>query len=116
MRRKARPSGRLQRPANTASLPHRPKSRRKNAPGRRPMLPSPRIVLGLALVALLPSGARAQDATSTYVVSYFEVAPSVRGSAAVLLRNLENASRKEPGILRFEVARGLHLPNHFVIL
>lgn len=75
-----------------------------------------RVMFGLVFVALLASGARAQDANSAYVVTYIEVVPSAWRNVATLLRNLEGASRKEPGNLRFETPRRLHHPNHFVIL
>jgi hypothetical protein len=46
---------------------------------------------------------RAQDANTTYVVSYIEVAPSSARAAAGLLRALQDASRKEAGNNGFEV-------------
>jgi quinol monooxygenase YgiN len=80
------------------------------------MLPFLRSMLGLALVVFFTSGAQTQDANSTYVVSYFEVAPSSQGKTLGLLRSFETASRKEPGNLRFEALQGIHRANHFLIL
>jgi len=80
------------------------------------MLLSLRVMLCLALLLLLPSGAQAQDANSAYVVAYIEVAPSAQGKTLGLLRGFEAASRKEPGNLRFEALQGTHRANHFLIL
>src|SRR5665213_757844 len=75
--------------------------------------------MGIALAAGLIAGsspARAQDTTTTHIVSHVEVVPSASQSAARLLRKLREASRKEPGNLRFVVLRRIGQPEHFVIL
>jgi quinol monooxygenase YgiN len=65
------------------------------------------IHLMLALGLLVPAGAttaRAQGADSTiYVVRYIEVAPGSEAQGAVLAKKLADASRKEAGIVHFDV-------------
>ena len=63
----------------------------------------------LVALALLPlafmATARAQDASdpAVYMVTYLDVTPATRGADAALLRQLAAASRKDPGVVRYEV-------------
>ncbi len=79
-----------------------------------------RLVLSLLLAILAmplvsPSPARAQD-PQVHVVSYIDVAPANSGAAAVLLRQLATASRKDDGNTRFEILQRASPPNQFVIV
>jgi quinol monooxygenase YgiN len=62
--------------------------------------------------------ARAQDATNptVYVVSYIDAATAAKGQVVTLLRQLADASRKEPNVMRFEVLQRISPSNQFVIL
>jgi quinol monooxygenase YgiN len=75
------------------------------------------MLLGLAVVApgLAPI-ARADDANTAYVVTYFEVVPTYTGQVRNLLRELARASRKEPGHIRMELLQRTGQPDQFVIL
>lgn len=74
-------------------------------------------LLNLAIMSagVMPA-ARAQDANTAYVVSYFEVNPAATGKALGLLRQLGTASRKETGNLRFEILQRIGQPDQIVIL
>ena len=66
-----------------------------------------RVALSLLLaMVLMPivsmQTANAQD-NAVYVVSYVDVAPAARATAANLLRQLANASRKDEGNTRFDI-------------
>jgi quinol monooxygenase YgiN len=71
--------------------------------------------------ALAPA-AHAQDAAATsggsnvYVVSYIDAAAAAKGQVATLLKQLAQASRKEPGVLRFEVLQRVSPQNEFAIV
>ena len=57
-----------------------------------------RFLLCIAVIAFgSMQPARADDAATAYVVTYFEVAPASSGQAASLLRPFAAASRKENG-------------------
>jgi quinol monooxygenase YgiN len=71
------------------------------------------IVAGL-IVGIVPT--RAQDASAAYVVGYIEVAPSSVRTAAVLLRALRDASRKEAGNSDFEILQRKGQSEQFAIL
>jgi quinol monooxygenase YgiN len=79
-----------------------------------------RFVFSLVLAVMatplisLPS-ALAQDA-QVYVVSYLDVAPANRGTAAGLLRQLATDSRKDEGNLRFEILQRTAPSNQFAIV
>jgi quinol monooxygenase YgiN len=75
--------------------------------------------IALALSSVAASApVLAQDAANpaVYVVSYVEAAPAAQGKVAVLMRQLADASRKEPGVLRFEALERVALPYHFALL
>jgi quinol monooxygenase YgiN len=73
------------------------------------------------MLALVPFGlasaptARAQNAadTTVYVVRYIEVAPAAKQQGADLVKQLANASRKEAGVLRFDVLQRTAPANQF---
>ena len=60
------------------------------------------VVLAMAL-ALLATTAGAQDDPSVHMVTYIEVVPATQGQVATFLRQLANVSRKDAGLIRFEV-------------
>jgi quinol monooxygenase YgiN len=71
----------------------------------------------LSAAAALP--ARAQEAAANptlYVVRYIDAAPAAKGQVASLLRQLADASRKDAGVMHFEVLQRLAPSNQFVIL
>jgi quinol monooxygenase YgiN len=74
------------------------------------------LALALTPVVSLPV-ARAQDAAdpTVYVVSYIDVAQGTRGTDADHLRQLAAASRKDPGVLRYEAFQRAAPSNQFVI-
>jgi len=82
----------------------------------------PRLFQLILAIAMLPlattPSTRAQDAAdpTLYVVSYIEAAPSAKGRVASLMRQLADASRKEAGVMRFEVLQRIAPSNQFVIL
>jgi quinol monooxygenase YgiN len=73
-------------------------------------------VAALPLVSALP--ARAQEAANpaVYIVSYIDAAPAPKGQAVTLLQQFADASRKETGVMRFEVLQRTAPSNQFVIL
>jgi quinol monooxygenase YgiN len=74
------------------------------------------VTIAAGLIAGIAS-ARAQDASTTYVVSYIEVAPSSARTAAVsVLRALSKVTRKEAGNSGFEVLQRIGRPQQFAIL
>ncbi|HEY6994972.1 MAG TPA: putative quinol monooxygenase [Xanthobacteraceae bacterium] len=82
-----------------------------------------RIVLPLVLAMVLTpivseQAARAQDPgdPTVYVVSYIDVAQATHASDANYLRQLAIASRKEPGVLRYDVFQRTAPSNQFVII
>ena len=72
------------------------------------------LALVLTPVVSMPR-ARAQD-TAVYVVNYIDVAPATRGTAAGLLRQLANASRKDDGNQRFDILQRAAPSNQFAIV
>lgn len=77
------------------------------------------LCLLLNLVLMTPGfmqAARADDAGTAYIVSYFEVMPPSKDRVLALLRQFGKASRGEGGNLRFEVLQRIGQPDQFVIL
>src|SRR5262245_64242245 len=72
-------------------------------------------VLAMAL-APLATPASAQDDPSVHMVTYIEVVPATQGQVATLLRQLAGASRKDAGLIRFEVLQRTAPAREFVIL
>jgi len=73
------------------------------------------VLFALALVSPAPV-ALAADASTAYVVTYFESVPAYTGQVRNLLRDLAKASRKEPGHIRMELLQRTGQPDQFVIL
>lgn len=75
------------------------------------------VLLGVAIAtsAAAPA-ARADDASTAYVVTYFETASADSGKARSLLRQFAQSSRKESGNLRIEILQRIGQPDQFVIL
>src|SRR5262249_24218765 len=67
--------------------------------------------------AMAPS-ARAQGGADAaiYIVSYVDVVPAAKSQAAALLRQLATTSRKEPGVMGFDVLQRTDPSHQFVIL
>lgn len=75
------------------------------------------LLLATAFAAALVQGARAEGAAAPiHVATYVEVAASSAKSGATLLGEYRDASRKENGNLRAEVAREVGRTNRFVVL
>lgn len=53
---------------------------------------------------------------SVTVASHVDVPPPMRDRLEPMLRSLSDASRKEPGNLRFEVQQQANRPNHFTVV
>jgi quinol monooxygenase YgiN len=76
----------------------------------------------LIALALLPlafmTTAQAQDANdpSVYMVTYVDVTPATRAADAALLRQLAAASRKDAGVVRYEVFQRGVPANQFAII
>src|SRR5205809_7385556 len=76
----------------------------------------------LLVLVLLPfaatTAAQAQDAgdSAVYAVTYIDVTPATRAADAALLRQLAAASRKEPGVVRYEVFQRGTPANQFAII
>jgi len=77
------------------------------------------VVLTMALLPLaMAPQTKAQDGAdpTRYAVSYVEVAPAMKDTTSALLRQLAEASRKDPGAMRFEVLQRTAPTNQFMIL
>ena len=75
------------------------------------------MLFAIALTALAGTpAARAQVDPSVHVVTYIEAAPASAKQNAAALKQLADASRKEAGVLRFEVLQRSGLPGHFAIV
>ena len=74
------------------------------------------LLFAMALLPALGAAARAEGAAPIHIATYIEiVAASVKDGAA-LLTQYRDASRKENGNMRAEVAREIGRPNRFVVL
>ena len=73
-------------------------------------------VLAMALAPLAATPASAQDDPSIHMVTYIEVVPATQGQMTTLLRQLASASRKEAGLIRFEILQRTAPAREFVIL
>ena len=69
-----------------------------------------------ALSVAVEDPALAQEPTPMYVVTYFEVAPSMSTEARALLKAFRDASRKEEGTARVDALHRSERPNHFAIV
>ena len=66
------------------------------------------------LAPLAATPASAQDDPSVHMVTYIEVAPAAQRQAATALRQLANASRKDAGLIRFEILQRTAPAREFV--
>jgi quinol monooxygenase YgiN len=82
------------------------------------MCPLSRILSALLLFPLAMIQAVAQDASdpTVYVVTYIDVAPASRDADAGFLRQLAAASRKDPGVIRYEAFQRSAPSNQFAIV
>jgi quinol monooxygenase YgiN len=69
----------------------------------------------LAPLAVTPL-ARAQEDPTVYVARYIDVMPASAGQAATALKQLADASRKDAGVVSFEVLQRTTPANQFAIL
>ena len=69
---------------------------------------------GMALMAMAV-GAQAQEATF-FTVTYVESAPASAGAALPILKAYRDAGRKDNGVVRFELLRGISRPNQFTVI
>src|SRR5262249_54031753 len=92
--------------------------RGKTNVGRIKMRLLSRILLPVLLLALTMIQAGAQDASdpTVYAVTYIDVAPASRDADAGFLRQLAAASRKEPGVIRYEAFQRSSPSNQFTIV
>jgi quinol monooxygenase YgiN len=78
------------------------------------------ILLAMAVMPLAPTApalAQGGSDAAVYVVSYIDVAPAAKGQTATLLKQLAAASRKDAGVMNFDVLqRTGPSSNQFVIL
>jgi len=76
------------------------------------------VLLGMALMpAAFVQAAQAEGAAAPlFIATYFEVGTSSAKDGAALLTQYRDASRKEGGNMRAEVAREIGRPNRFVVL
>jgi quinol monooxygenase YgiN len=76
------------------------------------------LIAGAVMAAIsAPAGAQAPaPQPATYAVTYLEVMPSAKADALKLIKEVAEASRKEPGNLRYEVLQRTDRDNQFAIL
>jgi quinol monooxygenase YgiN len=70
---------------------------------------SPMLVAGSSVGATAPAGA-------VYVLTHVDVPGPAKDECIELLKQLTAASRKEPGMLRFDVVQQDSRPNHFTVI
>jgi quinol monooxygenase YgiN len=74
------------------------------------------LLLAAMMTALIPVPAIHAQEAPLYTVSYIDVAPANRATAAGLLRQLANDSRKDEGNVRFEILQRTAPSNQFAIV
>ncbi len=74
------------------------------------------VVLAMAFAPLAATPANAQEDPSIHMVTYIEVEPAAQGQTTTLLRQLADASRKDAGLIRFEILQRRAPSRQFVIL
>jgi quinol monooxygenase YgiN len=81
------------------------------------MRPFIQITLATAMMSLAAAvSAPAQEDQTAYMVTYIELMPSAKDQGATLIKQLADASRKEPGSMRFEVFQRTTVPSQFLVL
>ena len=73
-------------------------------------------LFAMALLPAFATAARAEGAAPIHVATYVEVTAASAKDGAALLMQYRDASRKENGNMRAEVAREIGRPNRFVVL
>ena len=74
------------------------------------------LLFAMALLPALGAAARAEGAAPVHVATYIEVVAASAKDGIALLTQYRDASRKENGNMRAEVAREIGRPNRFVVL
>lgn len=74
------------------------------------------ILLVLFPLAMIQAGAQDASDPTVYVVTYIDVAPASRDADAGFLRQLAAASRKDPGVIRYEAFQRSSPANQFTIV
>ena len=75
------------------------------------MRPSSGLVVATAL-----AGVDAAMAGGVHVVTHVDVPPPSKDDCIALLKQLTENSRKDPGVLRFDVLQQDSRPNHFTVV
>jgi len=70
---------------------------------------------GLAVATAL-AGVDQAMATAVYVVTHVDVPPPAKDQCIDLLKQQTESSRKDPGVLRFDVLQQDSRPNHFTVV
>ena len=74
------------------------------------------LLFAMALLPALGAAARAEGAAPVHVATYIEIVVASVKDGVALLTQYRDASRKENGNMRAEVAREIGRPNRFVVL
>lgn len=75
-----------------------------------------RLLYFLAFLSMASIGLTQQTTNQFYVVTHVDVIPDHTKQAEELLKRYAAESRKQRGVVRFEVQQELALPNHFTIV
>jgi quinol monooxygenase YgiN len=67
-------------------------------------------------LAVAPPRAPAARATAVHALTHVDVVPASREPGAALVRTLAEASRQEPGCLRFDALTQSNRPNHMTVI
>lgn len=82
-----------------------------------PMCRMLRVVVVMVLVVLPFAKARAQEGNGQlYVVTHVDLTPDNTAGGTKLLQQFANESRKDPGVVRFELLQDSARPNHFTVV
>lgn len=85
-----------------------------------PYTPGMGILRTFALIAALSTyssvAGNAQGGKSVYVVTHVDVTPNYTADATKLLREFAVESKKDPGVVRFEVLQQDSRANHYTIV
>jgi len=87
-----------------------------------PYTPGMRTLRALALITVVVGGsalvqnAAAQGGKSVYVVTHVDVTPNFTADATKALREFAAESKKDPGVVRFEVLQQDSRANHYTVV
>ena len=86
-----------------------------------PYTPEMRTLRALALISAIGSLALVQNSVaqggkSVYVVTHVDVTPNYTADATKLLREFAAESKKDPGVVRFEVLQQDSRANHYTVV